>query len=114
MRNFVRSYVRLLHSPHLRELVLLEMETSLLAMRSGDPEGLVRRERRDFKTYGRLLDEIADRRGEPMPFPGETWMFLMQVMAKGLAYQRLRDPKSVPDAAVEAMLMTLVTVGDGA
>jgi AcrR family transcriptional regulator len=73
------------------ESVLLDLESVLYALRNRDPE-ILASTRRTFEAWGARIDEVQDRRSEPLALPGATLRLLLYNLFRGLLLAHAQNP----------------------
>ncbi len=110
MRRHARALIRLIREGGMLDLSLIDMEQYLRILRGRDPLGLVGYDRRGFAELGRELEAVAKKRKEKLPTSGKDFIYIWQTLSRGVTYQRLRDPVSLPDKVVEAAFVALANM----
>jgi AcrR family transcriptional regulator len=88
--------------------VMLHLEFDLYLQRHPDKAGQDRPvQRAVLEEYGRRLDATARARGEALPIDGAELLVLLLGIARGTAFERLRDPEAVSPAAVARLFALL-------
>jgi AcrR family transcriptional regulator len=107
MRDHARRLTRLIREGRMLDMSRIDMEQYLRILRDNDALGLVGYDRRGFAILGKELEAVARKRKEKLPTSGRDFVYLWQTLSRGVTYQRLRDPESLPDKVIEAAFVAL-------
>jgi AcrR family transcriptional regulator len=88
--------------------MLLFLEFDLYIQRQADKAVLERDAQRAWRaTEGARFDAAAQARGEQLPFSGAELLQLLNTIARGISWERLRDPDAVTPATAEQLFVLL-------
>jgi AcrR family transcriptional regulator len=91
-----------------RRDMLLFLEFELYIQRQADKAAFERDAQRAWRAAeGARFDAAAQARGEQLPFSGAELLQLLNTIARGISWERLRDPDAVTPATAEQLFVLL-------
>jgi AcrR family transcriptional regulator len=91
-----------------RRDMLLFLEFELYIQRQADKAARERDAQRAWRaTEGARFDAATQARGEHLPFSGAEVLQLLNTIARGISWERLRDPDAISPAAAEQLFVLL-------